>query len=111
MFVFVRPNSMRVSLHLSHINNASNTVSLFHHFECTVDLVQCLPMRDELVHLQFAGHVVVNQVGKLGAALDPAEGASFPYTAGDELERFVMLVSIGTRSRRRGNDLRLVEIS
>jgi len=43
-------------------------------------------VRDELVDLELAGHVIVDQVGKLSTALDTTKGAAFPYTAGDELE-------------------------
>jgi len=43
-------------------------------------------MRDELVDLELAGHVVVDQVGQLRAAFDAAERAAFPYAARDELE-------------------------
>lgn len=43
-------------------------------------------MRDELVDLEVAVHVVGHQAGQLCAALDAAEGAAFPDTAGDELE-------------------------
>lgn len=49
-------------------------------------------MRDELVDLQLALHVVVNQIRELSAAFDAAEGAAFPDTAGDELECWVVLV-------------------
>lgn len=45
-------------------------------------------MRDELVHLELALQVVVDQIGQLGAALDAAEGAALPHAAGDELERY-----------------------
>jgi hypothetical protein len=41
---------------------------------------------DELVDLQLALHVVVDQVGKLSAALDATEGTTLPHTAGDKLE-------------------------
>lgn len=43
-------------------------------------------MRDEFVDLEIAVHVVGDKAGELGAALDTAEGASLPDTAGDELE-------------------------
>lgn len=44
-------------------------------------------MRDELVDLEVAIHVVGDETGELGAALDAAEGAALPHTSGDELER------------------------
>lgn len=43
-------------------------------------------MGDELVDLEVALHVVGDKTGKLGAALDTAESATLPDTAGDELE-------------------------
>lgn len=43
-------------------------------------------MGDELVHLEVAVEVVVHETGKLSATLDTTEGATLPYTAGDELE-------------------------
>ena len=43
-------------------------------------------MRDELVDLELAGHVVVDEVRELRAAFDAAESAAFPYAASDELE-------------------------
>ncbi len=43
-------------------------------------------MRDELVDLEVAVHVIRDETGELCAALDTTEGASFPDTAGDELE-------------------------
>ena len=81
------------ALCLSHVHHAADAVALFHHLEGAVDLVQRLPVGDEFVDLQFAGHVVVHEVGELAASLDPTEGASFPYTAGDELECWLGVVS------------------
>ena len=46
-------------------------------------------MGDELVDLELALEIVVDQVGQLAAALDAAEGAALPHTAGDELECYV----------------------
>lgn len=43
-------------------------------------------MRDELVDLEVAVEVVVDEAGQLGAALDTAKSAALPYAAGDELE-------------------------
>jgi hypothetical protein len=45
-----------------------------------------LSVGDELVDLELAVHVVVNEVGKLGATLNTTEGTSLPDTASDELE-------------------------
>ena len=43
-------------------------------------------MRDELVDLEVALHVVCDQAGELCAALDTAECAALPHATGDELE-------------------------
>lgn len=75
-------------LRLSHLHNASDTISLLHDLESTVDFVQRLPMCDELVDLELAGQVVINKIGQLAAAFDPSKSAPFPYTAGNELERW-----------------------
>jgi hypothetical protein len=47
---------------------------------------QLLAMRDKLIHLEFARHVIVDEIGQLRAAFDAAEGAALPYATGDELE-------------------------
>jgi len=57
-----------------------------HIVESVIDTAQVLAMSDELIDLQLAGHVVVDQTRQLGAALDAAERAAFPTAAGDELE-------------------------
>ena len=43
-------------------------------------------MRDELINLQLARHVVVHQIWQLRTAFDTAKSAPFPHTARDELE-------------------------
>lgn len=45
-------------------------------------------MGDELVHLELAVQVVVDQTGQLCTALNTTESASFPHTASNELERY-----------------------
>lgn len=54
--------------------------------EGLVDTAERLAVGNELINLKLAGHVVVNKVGKLGAALDTTERAALPDTASDELE-------------------------
>lgn len=44
-------------------------------------------MGDELVDLELAVEVVLDEAGELRAALDAAEGATLPDATGDELER------------------------
>lgn len=43
-------------------------------------------MRNELIDLELAIHVILNQVRELCATLHAAESAAFPYAAGNELE-------------------------
>ncbi len=76
----------RPGLDFSHVHHTSYAISRLHILKCSVDVVQWLPVRDEFVDLQLAGHVVVHQVRELRAAFDTAKSASFPDTAGDELE-------------------------
>lgn len=73
-------------LSLAHVNNATNAVTSLHVGEGLVDSVEWLPVGDEFVDLELAGHVVVDEVWELGATLDTAEGAALPDAAGDELE-------------------------
>lgn len=59
-----------------HVHDAANAVTLLHVFKCLVDVFKGLAVGDELVHLQLALHVVINQVRKLGAAFDAPKGTS-----------------------------------
>ena len=77
---------IRLSLHFSHIHHTSDAISRLHILKCSIDLLQRLPVRDEFINLQLAGHVVVHQIRELRAAFDTAKSASFPYTSRDELE-------------------------
>ncbi|KAL2288320.1 hypothetical protein FJTKL_04365 [Diaporthe vaccinii] len=52
-----------------------------------VDVCQWLAVGDELVDLQVAVKVVLDETRELAAALDTAKGATLPHTAGDQLER------------------------
>lgn len=76
----------KLHLKLAHIDDATNALARVHVVEGLVDAAERLAVGDKLVDLQLAGHVIVDQVGKLSAALDTAESAALPYTAGDELE-------------------------
>jgi hypothetical protein len=71
---------------LAHVDDAADAVTSLHVLEGGIDLVERLSVGDELVDLELAGHVVVDEVGKLSAALDTTEGTSLPDTTGDELE-------------------------
>jgi hypothetical protein len=71
---------------LAHVDDAADAVTSLHVLEGGVDLVEGLSVGDELVDLELAVHVVVDEVGKLSAALDTTESTSLPDTTGDELE-------------------------
>ena len=73
-------------LHFSHIHHTSDAISRLHILKRSIDLLQRLPMCDELIDLQFTRHVVVHQIWELRAAFDTAKSAPFPHTARDELE-------------------------
>jgi hypothetical protein len=71
---------------LAHVDDAADAVTSLHVLEGSVDLVEGLSVGDELVDLELAVHVVVDEVGKLSAALDTTESTSLPDATGDELE-------------------------
>ena len=48
------------ALHFPHIHHTSDAISSLHILKRSVDLIQRLPVRDELVDFQLAGHVVVD---------------------------------------------------
>jgi hypothetical protein len=82
---------------LAHVDDAANAVAGLHVAKGLVDLVEGLAVRDELVDLEVALHVVGDEAGQLRAALDTAEGAAFPYAACDELEGWEELAWRGER--------------
>jgi hypothetical protein len=63
-------------LSVLHVHDTSDAISLLHILKRIIDVFKGLAVRDELVHLELALHVVVNQVGQLGAAFDSAKGTS-----------------------------------
>ena len=71
---------------LVHVDDAADAVTSLHVLEGGVDLVERLSVGDELIDFELAGHVVVDEVGELSAALDTTESTSLPDTTGDELE-------------------------
>ena len=74
------------SLRFSHVHHTSDAIPRLHILERSIDPVQRLPVRDELVHLELARHIIVHQIRELRATFDATKGASFPHAAGDELE-------------------------
>ena len=57
----VTPTS--ASSYFPHVYYTADTIALLHRLEGLVDPIQSLSVCDELVYLQFARHVVVNQIG------------------------------------------------
>ena len=87
--VLLNPASNAGPLHCllrSHVHNAPDAVPCLHVTEGTVDLSHWLPMRDELVHLEFAIHVVVHQFRHLRPSFDASKGAPLPHTSCHQLE-------------------------
>jgi hypothetical protein len=109
------PAYIRLFLVIPHIHNRPDTVPRLHDLKGLIDLCQRLAMRDELVHLELAGQVVLDQIRQLRAALDAAESAALPYAARNQLECYRCLVSAiilwQIHIRGCGCDLRLVWIS
>jgi len=81
-----RRTSSIPTLNLPHVDDATDAVAGLHVVEGLGDLAKRLSVCDELVDLELALQVVVDEVGQLSATLDTAEGAALPYTTGDELE-------------------------
>jgi hypothetical protein len=110
---FYRLTNCNRQLHLLHVDNATNTVTLLHLVKGFVDTVQRLAVSDELVHLELAVQVVIDQTRQLCATLDTTEGTSLPDTTGDELECCYMLDKnkIQREMKNEKDNLRRVEIS
>ena len=85
VFIYMIPRTAP-SLRFSHVHHTPDAIPRLHILERSIDLVQRLPVRDELIHLELARHVVVHQIRELRAPFDPAKSAPFPYAAGDEVE-------------------------
>ena len=75
-----------LDLDFPHIHHTPNALAVVHVVEGLVDAAEVLSVRDELVNLERAVHVIVDEAAHLRAALDTAVGAAFPHAAGDELE-------------------------
>jgi len=63
-------------LYLPHVNNAADTVTLLHGLKSFIDTIEVLSVSDELIDLQLALHVIIDQVRKLRTALDASECTS-----------------------------------
>lgn len=72
---------------LPHVDDGPDAVASLHRLERLVDLADGVAVRDELVHLELALKVVVDEAGELRPALDAAERRALPDAARNELER------------------------
>ncbi|KAG5729879.1 S-(hydroxymethyl)glutathione dehydrogenase, partial [Termitomyces sp. T112] len=68
-------------------DDAADAFALMHEVKGGVDLFEAHDMGDHGVDLDLAGHVHVDDLGHIGAALGPAESGAAPVAAGDKLER------------------------
>lgn len=71
---------------LAHVDDTADAVAGLHVVEGAVDLVERLAVRDELVHLELARHVVVHEPRQLRPPLDAAKRAAAPRAPRHELE-------------------------
>lgn len=69
-----------------HIHNAADAIALLHLLKGGVDGGEGFTVGNEFVDHEVAIHVVVDQAGKLGAALDASESATLPLATSNELE-------------------------
>lgn len=74
-------------LNLPHVDDGSNAVALVQVGEGRVDVLEGLGVGDEVVNLERAVLVSLDNLGQLRSALDTAKGRALPHSAGDELER------------------------
>lgn len=84
---------LRRSRSFPHIYHTSNAVTRLHVVKSSVNVRKWLTMSDEFIDLQFAGHVVVDEVWQLGSSLDTSESGSSPDTTSDKLEGCIRSVS------------------
>ena len=74
-------------LNIPHIDNATNAITLFHVVESRGNLSKGLAVGDELIDLQLAVQVVIDQARQLAATFDTTESTTFPNTTSNKLER------------------------
>src|SRR5690606_12780216 len=68
-------------------DDAADALARMHEIEGGVDLFQAHDMGDHRIDLDLAGHVHVDDLGHVGAALGAAKSGAAPVATGDELER------------------------
>jgi len=72
--------------HLPHIHHTPDAIASLHIGESLVDTAQVLPVSNELINLELAIKIILDEARKLRTALDTAERTTLPDTTGDELE-------------------------
>src|SRR5665647_2913695 len=68
-------------------NDRADRFAFVHQVERVVDLVERHGVRDQVVYVDLAVHVPVDDLRYLGTAAHAAEGGAFPDPAGHQLER------------------------
>src|SRR3569833_2398059 len=68
-------------------NYGADRFAALHQLESFIDAVERQRMRDQIVDVELAFHIPVDDFRHVGAAARAAEGRSFPDAPGDELER------------------------
>src|SRR5689334_7851118 len=67
-------------------HDAANRFAFVHQVETFVDVFQLQRVRNEIVDVDLAVHVPVDDFRHVAASFCATEGGSFPHAAGDELE-------------------------
>ena len=81
-------------------HDRADRLALVHQVEGRVDLVERHGVGDQVVDVDLALHVPVDDLRHVGAAARAAEGGALPDPAGDELERAGRDLLAGCRRRR-----------
>src|SRR3546814_19452483 len=58
-----------------------------HQVECPIDIIKRHGVGNQVVNIELAVHIPVDDLGHVSPAQRAAKGAPLPYAAGDELER------------------------
>src|SRR5690242_2483359 len=78
-------SSMNSSGSVNH--DGTNRLALLHQVEAVIDLLQLEMMRDQIVDIDLAFHVPVDDLRHVRAPARAAECGAFPFAARDELKR------------------------
>src|SRR3546814_20602794 len=58
-----------------------------HQVECPIDIIKRHGVGNQVVNIDLAVHIPVDDLGHVSPAPRAAKGAPLPYAAGDEMER------------------------